>query len=236
MNKFKKLGTVIIALAMCLGLVTSCDTGSVKNIGGTTYKAVSGFYYSSDNGHTYGDGTKEYSVGNAVYMKVKFKVVSNKKSVSQVNVVLSIPNIESVEAKYLDGQVIKPEYDAKSNVTSYTFTASASKESEEQECVIQFVPKAVGTVTMTLVFDDNVDPSYDTQSTLVFVADQENEPEVTTVIDDSDPVISDAPTPTPTLVSESTEKTLETSETVIETEQTTTEISETTQESTTEET
>lgn len=185
MNKSKRLFATLLAVVMGLSLATGCN--DVKKIGEPKYKAVSGFYYSIDNGHTYGDGIKEYFVGNTVYMKVKFKVVSDKKKVSQVNVVLSIPNIESVEAKYLDGQVIKPVYDAKSNVTSYTFTASASKDPVEQECVIQFVPKAEGSVTMTLVFDDNVDPSYDSQSTLVFINEKPSETET-----------SEAPTPTPT--------------------------------------
>ena len=135
----------------------------------TSYTAVSGFFYSSDKGHSYGDGTKEYAVGETVYMKVKFKVTSNKKKTSQVKVVLTIPKVENVDAKYMDGQVITPNFDAINNVTTYEFTANASKTSNEAECVIQFVPNAVGSVTMTLVYDDNVDPSYDIQSTLEFV-------------------------------------------------------------------
>ena len=118
---------------------------------------------------SYGDGTKEYSVGDTVYMKVRFKVTSDKKKTSQVKVVLSIPKIESVDAKYMDGQVITPNYDAANNVTTYEFTANASQTAVEQECVIQFVPNATGSVTMTLVYDDKIDPSYDIQSTLEFV-------------------------------------------------------------------
>ena len=102
-------------------------------------------------------------------MKVKFMVTSNEKKTSQVKVVLTIPNIQNVDAKYMDGQVITPNFDAANNVTTYEFTANASKEPTEQECVIQFVPNAAGSVTMTLVYDDNVDSSYDIQSTLEFV-------------------------------------------------------------------
>lgn len=149
------------------GLVACCLTACA--FGETTYTVDSGFFYSSDKGHTYGDGTKEYAVGETVYMKVKFKVTSNKDKTSQVKVVLSIPNIESVDAKYMDGQVITPNYDAVNNVTTYEFTANASKDATEQECVVQFVPNAVGSVKMTLVYDDNVDASYDKQSTLEFV-------------------------------------------------------------------
>ena len=143
--------------------------GTLTACGETTYSAASDFFYSADKGHSYGDGTKEYEIGDTVYMKVKFKVTSNKSKTSQVKVVLTIPNIKNVDAKYMDGQVITPNFDAANNVTTYEFTANASKDAKESECVIQFVPNAVGSVSMTLVFDDNIDSSYDKQSTLVFV-------------------------------------------------------------------
>lgn len=160
----KRMKSTLAAL-----LVAILITVSLTGCGETTYTAVSNFFYSSDKGHTYGDGTKEYAIGNTVYMKVQFKVTSNENKTSQVKVVLTIPNIQNVDAKYMDGQIITPNFDAVNNVTTYEFTANASKEAIEQECVIQFVPNAVGEVSMTLVFDDNIDPSYDRQSTLIFV-------------------------------------------------------------------
>lgn len=165
MKRFKRGFVLFLVTIMTMMSLTGC--GEVE------YKADSGFFYSADKGHSYGDGTKEYEIGETVYMKVKFKVTSSKKKISQVKVVLSIPNVENVDAKYMDGQVITPNFDAVNNVTTYEFTANASKESNEYECVIQFVPNAVGSVRMTLVYDDNVDPSYDIQSTLEFVEEQE---------------------------------------------------------------
>lgn len=161
MKRFTKVFALLLIMVMTMASLAGC--------GDTTYTAASGFFYSSDKGHSYGDGTKEYEIGETVYMKVKFKVTSNQKKTSQVKVVLSIPNVENVDAKYMDGQVITPNFDAVNNVTTYEFTANAAIKSNEQECVIQFVPNAVGSVTMTLVYDDNVDPSYDIQSTLEFV-------------------------------------------------------------------
>ena len=161
MNKIKRTVASVLLVALMAVSLTGC--------GETTYTASSGFFYSGDKGHTYGDGTKEYAVGETVYMKVKFMVTSNEKKTSQVKVVLTIPNIQNVDAKYMDGQVITPNFDAANNVTTYEFTANASQEPTEQECVIQFVPNAAGSVTMTLVYDDNVDSSYDIQSTLEFV-------------------------------------------------------------------
>lgn len=161
MKRMKKILAALFVSAFIIVSLTGC--------GETTYTAASSFFYSSDKGHTYGDGTKEYAIGDTVYMKVMFKVASNENKVSQVKVVLTIPSIKNVDAKYLDGQIITPNFDAVKNVTTYEFTANASKTAIDQECVIQFVPNAVGEVPMTLVFDDNVDPSYDRQSTLIFV-------------------------------------------------------------------
>ena len=161
MKKIKRTIMGIFVTAVALSSLTGC--------GKITYSANSDFFYSNDKGHTYGDGTKEYEIGSTVYMKVKFKVTSNKSKTSQVKVVLTIPNVQNVDAKYMDGQIITPNFDAVNNVTTYEFTANASEESMDQECVIQFVPNAVGEVPMTLVFDDNVDSSYDKQSTLIFV-------------------------------------------------------------------
>ena len=168
MNRLHKSLIVFLLFILSAVMLTGCDLFS------TSYTATSGFFYSGDKGHTYGDGTKEYAVGDTVYMKVKFKVSSNKSKTTQVKVVLSIPNVQNVDAKYMDGQVITPNFDAVNNVTTYEFTANASKEAVEQECVIQFIPNATGSVTMTLVYDDNIDPSYDIQSTLVFVEGTED--------------------------------------------------------------
>lgn len=165
MKTIKRALALSLVLVMMMTLLAGC--------GKTTYKAASGFFYSSDKGHSYGDGTKEYEVGETVYMKVMFKVTSDSSKTSQVKVVLTIPNVENVDAKYMDGQVITPNFDAVNNVTTYEFTANASEEAMQHECVIQFVPNAVGSVTMTLIYDDNVDPSYDIQSTLVFVEAEE---------------------------------------------------------------
>ena len=100
MKRFSKICLLVLVIVIMMSVLSGC--------GKTTYEAASGFFYSSDKGHSYGDGTKEYAVGETVYMKVMFKVTSDSKKTSQVKVVLTIPNVESVDAKYMDGQVITP--------------------------------------------------------------------------------------------------------------------------------
>ncbi len=110
MNRFKRNLVLLLAIVLMMSTLSGC--------GKVAYSATSGFFYSADKGHTYGDGTKEYEVGKTVYMKVKFMVTSNQKKTSQVRVVLTIPNVQNVDAKYMDGQVITPNFDAVKNVTT----------------------------------------------------------------------------------------------------------------------
>ena len=168
MKKLVKIFLIVLASIVALAAIAVALKVFVFK-DPVTYTAVSGFYYSGDKGHTYGDGTKEYVVGESVYMKVKFRVASTERKTSQVKAVLTIPNVQNVDAKYMDGQVITPNYDAVNNVTTYEFIANASREAMETECVFQYIPNSAGSITITLIFDDNVDPSYDKQSTLVFV-------------------------------------------------------------------
>lgn len=172
MKKLLKIFLIVLASIVALAAIAVALKVLVFK-DPVTHTAVSGFYYSGDKGHTYGDGTKEYVVGESVYMKVKFLVASTERKTSQVKAVLTIPNVQNVDAKYIDGQVITPNYDAVNNVTTYEFIANASRESMESECVFQYIPNSAGSITMTLIFDDNVDPSYDKQSTLVFVEPEE---------------------------------------------------------------
>lgn len=169
MDFIKKVIAILVVVILGFFLIYTVGGVIVSKLKPTTYRASSGFYYSRDKGHSYGDGTKEYDVGDTVYMKVKFKVVSSSDRVTQVTVTLTIPNVESVDARYMDGQIITPNYDSVNNVTTYEFTANASSDAEEEECIIQFVPNAPGEVTMTLEYDDHLDSSYDEQSTLIFV-------------------------------------------------------------------
>lgn len=158
------VGGVVLAVIMLVAVLFAID-----HFGPATYTAASSFLYSADKGHTYGNGTKEYTVGETVYMKVQYNVISDKAKTSQVRLTLTIPNVQNVDAKYMDGQVITPNYDPVQNITTYEFTANASKDAPGSECVFQFIPNAVGSITMTLIYDDSIDSSYDKQSTLIFV-------------------------------------------------------------------
>ena len=181
----KRITTLLLAVSIMMGIcvcLSGCDddynTDDTSHAGQTYYVATADFFYSNDKGHSYGNGTKEYQVGETVYMKVKAKVTSNKEFPETVRVKLTIPSITAVDAKYYDGQPITPTYDAVQNITTYEFTVTAALNAQEWEFVFQFIPNAEAEVSMTLVFDDHIDPMYDKQNTIKFVsADENNEVE-----------------------------------------------------------
>ena len=174
MKKIVSLLMVMVLMLSTCFVFTSCgdDKDDDKSGGGTTtyYVATSDFSYSYDKGHTYGNGTKEYAIGETVYLKVKAKVTTNKETPETVKMKLTIPNITALDAKYYDGQPITPTYDAVQNVTTYEFTITAAMNAQEWEFVFQFVPNAEAEVKMMLEFDDKVESIYDKQNTLKFVA------------------------------------------------------------------
>lgn len=153
---------ILTALIMCMPLSSCSDD--------TTYTATTDFFYSSDKGHTYGNRTKEYSVGETVYMQVVVKVTTNKEEAETVNVKLTIPCISAVNARYYDGQIITPTYNPVGNVTSYEFTIVASAAATEWSFFFQFIPNAEAEVKMQLTYDNKVDSIYDRQNTIKFVS------------------------------------------------------------------
>lgn len=162
----KKIVSLIMVLAL---LVPTCALFQGCSCNEITYTAGSEFYYSADKGATYGNRTKEYAVGETVYMQIVVKVVSTSDKAEDVKVKLTIPNITAVDAKYYDGQIITPVYDAVQNVTTYEFTVTACKNAVEWNFVFQFVPNAESEVAMTLEFDDKIDSKYDKLNTIKFV-------------------------------------------------------------------
>lgn len=162
----KKLASLILTFVILTMVVLSASACAK-----TEYTAAAEFYYSADKGHTYGNMTKEYNVGEAVYMRVIVKVMSSDTSGKKddIGVRITIPNATGFDGKYLDGQIVTPQNDAVAGITYYDFTVEASSVAEEHTFVFCFVPNQESEVAITLVFDDNVNSKYDRQNTIIFV-------------------------------------------------------------------
>lgn len=171
----KKIVSLIMAVVMiasvCITLV-ACDEDTVDY--DSTYTVDSQFYYSSDAGHTYGNATKEFVVGETVYMKLITTIQSSAEEAEVVKVKLSIPYITSVDAKYYDGQIITPVYDPVQNVTIYEFNVPTNAPADVGTFVFQFVPNSEAEVRLLLEFDDKISSIYDKQNTVKFVAAETN--------------------------------------------------------------
>lgn len=165
MKKIKKTKALMASLAICFasGLaLTGCNSE-------TEYTALSGFYWSSDAGATYKNGTKEYEVGENVYMQLIVRVDSTGDSQDKIGLTLTIPYVQDVVSKYYDGQVITPEVDELNHTTTYNFTVIASKNASDSKFIFRFIPTKAADITLTLTFDDKIDTIYDKQNTITFI-------------------------------------------------------------------
>ncbi len=169
----KKSTIRIIALLIVTVTIATCFTSCSE----PTYTAASEFFWSSDAGKTYGNKTKEYAVGENVYMQLNLKVESSSKKQTEVGVTLTIPYIKDVVSKYMDGQIITPEVDEINQTTTYKFTVIATKDAQEWSFTFQFVPTKATDVKISLEFDEPVNKIYNKQNTIVFIERNEKDGE-----------------------------------------------------------
>lgn len=166
MKKILSLILVISAMLSCCLALTSCDSGTSA---GTYYVATSDFFYSSDKGKTYGNGKKEFNVDDTIYMQLIVKITSNKEVPEPITIKLTIPEAVDLGAAYFDGQPVTPEYEGGNLI--YGFTVPTNGPSDSGRFVFQFRPTDSfddRSATMTLKFDDKIDPAYDKQNTIFF--------------------------------------------------------------------
>lgn len=124
------------------------------------------FYYSIDNGATYGNERVELEVGQTILMKVLVTVTTNKNDKEEIDGSLTIPNINAIDAYYLRGQKITPTVDTINNVTTYPFTISTN---EDWTFIFEFSPACEARVQMILDFEDPIPDIYDGIYTIKFV-------------------------------------------------------------------
>lgn len=164
---------ISLILASCLSFIiliaTICFFWLTNYPIKKTYVANSEFYWSSDAGATYGNRTKEYSVGETVFMQLIVKVESNTKKQEKIALSLNIPYVKDVSSQYRDGQIITPETDNINQITTYNFTIISKKNASETNFVFKFVPTKATDIIIKLTFDDKVSPIYDKQNTITFV-------------------------------------------------------------------
>ena len=160
MKKLTKKTALLLTAVMCANMFTACGTGKKG-----TCKAASVIVFLGSDGQL----RSQYGIGELVTMELNYKVTSETADATPVKLTLTVPNATRVEAKYKDGQDIPAEWNSEKNAIVYELSANASKDAGMQECVIKFIPNQVGNQTLTLVYDDHVDASYDANRTIEIV-------------------------------------------------------------------
>ncbi|MDY3903782.1 MAG: hypothetical protein SO007_01145 [Candidatus Enteromonas sp.] len=151
----------LILGSICLSGLASCQEKE------TVYTVEKrDFYYSIDNGATYGNERFELEVGQTVLMKVLVTVTTNKNEKEMINGSLTIPNINAIDAYYIRGKKITPTTDAINNITTYPFTISTN---EDWTFIFEFQPASEARVQMLLDFEEPIPEIYDGIYTIKFV-------------------------------------------------------------------
>ncbi len=160
----------VLSLLVTLVMVLSCFfvfAGCKK----VTYRVTTEeFFFSTDNGATYGNRRVEFPVGDTVYMQVVVFIESSDEKEHEISGELLIPNIQSVDAHYLKGQKITPIVDDVNGITTYPFEITTN---EEWTFFFEFIPNSVGQLEMELTFDDQIDDRYDMINTIKMVEPEE---------------------------------------------------------------
>lgn len=152
--------SLFLGFVSALGLVGCTDNKTVYTV------EKRDFFYSIDNGATYGNERVELEVGQTVLMKVLVTVLTNKNDKEEINGSLTIPNINAIDAYYLRGQKITPTIDTINNITTYPFTISTN---EDWTFIFEFSPACEARVQMSLDFEDPIPDIYDGIYTIKFV-------------------------------------------------------------------
>ena len=115
------------------------------------------FYFSTDNGSTYGNKRIEFEVGKSVYMQLVIKVGSSDDKKHDITGQLKIPNVKTVDSYYMQGQKITPNQDDINGFSIYPFDITTN---EEWVFIFEFVPNSEEVIQMELEFDEPVPEKY----------------------------------------------------------------------------
>lgn len=168
----KVLSTILVGIMVVCGLTafTGCEDGkSAKDVfkKEITYKVVTeDFFFSTDNGATYGNRRVEFEVGQSIYMQVVICIESSDSKTHEIEGEFTMPNVQTANAQYLKGQKITPKVDHAKNITTYPFVITTN---EEWTFFFEFTPEIAGTLEMKLTFDDQIEEKYDMTNTIKMV-------------------------------------------------------------------
>ena len=170
MKKIKKYFAVIVLTLVCTFSLTGCDK--------ITYQATTRFLYSTDSGKSWSETIQEVAVGETYYLAVEMQVSQSKETKKEKTVVatITIPSTTVLDC-YLDdhpGVSITGNADTVNNSVSYDFDVVAGTSPSKFRVVFECKPLKEGRMTVTVVYDDKVNASWDASGTIKYVEKTED--------------------------------------------------------------
>ena len=167
MRIMKKMMVVFsLVVILCSAFFTGCSCN--KDITYSVEKAD--FYYSIDNGSTYGNERYELETEQTVLMKIIICVTSTSEDPETIDCKLAIPKIDAVDAVCIETKAkMTPQIDDINNITYYNFKIVTN---EDWTFRFEFQPNEPATVQMTLDFGSPVPEMYGVLKTIKFVDGQ----------------------------------------------------------------
>ena len=157
MKKNQIISFILVMVLMCM---TFSSCGELQ----TTCVADAEFLYSIDNGQTYKSNSVMFNVGQEVSMMINIDASTQEQK--SITAVLTVPNTESVEISFMNGPTVSPTIDPVTGATSYNFAIPTTG---EISVVFALLANEEAEISMSLKFDDSVDPSQDKIETICFV-------------------------------------------------------------------
>lgn len=175
MKKFLT-GLVAAAILVISALtITACNDDVI-------YQATTRFLYSVNGGTSWSETLQEVEVNSTYYLAVEMQVVQSKETKSEniIKADITIPNTNILDC-YLDdhpGISITGTPDPINNSITYTFDVVAGTSPAKFRVIFECTPLAEGKASIYVVYDDNVNSSWDATGTIKYVnssSKEENE-------------------------------------------------------------
>ena len=129
----------------------------------------------SDNNWAYGNQRKEFSADDDCYVRVGSTAVTDKKKGvdEKIKVIYRFTGVEKCSVELTDG--IGTELESQdTNVKEFEgiLYPKKKKAAKESIAIFKYEPSGEGSITLEVIYDDNVDSQYDKRNTVYFVKDK----------------------------------------------------------------
>lgn len=165
--KFKSLISIILVLIMMTTMLVGCSDKAPTFTTKTTINYMSG----DDSDWKYVNQQKEFPGDEHCYVRISCTPVTDIKEGVDTEIVVTYRFTYTGVAKIeLSDGMAKPVEGTEEGVIEYTRILRAEKEKNAAEDIVifQYTPDGEGSVTLEVIYDDQVDDRHDQRNTVYF--------------------------------------------------------------------